>query len=313
MIDTRYSQRLWYSQPAGEWNEALPIGNGRLGAMFFGGTAKEKLQLNEDSVWYGGPRNRNNEDALPHLPEIRKLIMAGRLGEAEELAAMSMAGLPEAQRHYLPLGELLLSFGNHGQTAEDYTRELDLEQGVARIKYRIGEVNYTREMFASFPDQAIVIRIATDNKDGMSLKARFTRHNWRYLEKTKKWKNSGLIMSGDCGGKGGSSFAAVLKAVTEDGLCRTVGEYLLVDGASSVTMLLAAGTTFRHSDPDLYAKRRLQELSQVPYEELLARHTADYRSLYGRVKLKLPENLPQAGLPTDKRLKRFQKGRRTMV
>ncbi|OMD39019.1 glycoside hydrolase family 95 protein [Paenibacillus odorifer] len=308
MIDTRYSQRLWYSQPAGEWNEALPIGNGRLGAMFFGGTAKEKLQLNEDSVWYGGPRNRNNEDALPHLPEIRKLIMAGRLGEAEELAAMSMAGLPEAQRHYLPLGELLLSFGNHGQTAEDYTRELDLEQGVARIKYRIGEVNYTREMFASFPDQAIVIRIATDNKDGMSLKARFTRHNWRYLEKTKKWKNSGLIMSGDCGGKGGSSFAAVLKAVTEDGLCRTVGEYLLVDGASSVTMLLAAGTTFRHSDPDLYAKRRLQELSQVPYEELLARHTADYRSLYGRVKLKLPENLPQAGLPTDKRLKRFQKG-----
>ncbi|MEK5253736.1 glycoside hydrolase family 95 protein [Paenibacillus sp. FSL F4-0125] len=308
MIDTGYSQRLWYSQPAGEWNEALPIGNGRLGAMFFGGTAKEKLQLNEDSVWYGGPRNRNNEDALPHLPEIRKLIMAGRLGEAEELAAMSMAGLPEAQRHYLPLGELLLSFGNHGQTAEDYTRELDLEQGVARIKYRIGEVNYTREMFASFPDQAIVIRIATDNKDGMSLKARFTRHNWRYLEKTKKWKNSGLIMSGDCGGKGGSSFAAVLKAVTEDGLCRTVGEYLLVDGASSVTMLLAAGTTFRHSDPDLYAKRRLQELSQVPYEELLARHTADYRSLYGRVKLKLPENLPQAGLPTDKRLKRFQKG-----
>lgn len=308
MIDTEYSQRLWYSQPAGEWNEALPIGNGRFGAMIFGGTAEEKLQLNEDSVWYGGPRDRNNEDALPHLPEIRKLIIEGRLREAEELAAMSMAGLPEAQRHYLPLGDLQLSFGGHEQSTEEYRRELDLEQGVFRMKYRIGEVSYTREMFASYPDQAIVIRIATDNKDGMSLKARFNRHNWRYLEKTKKWKNNGLIMSGDCGGKGGSSFAAVLKAVTEDGLCRTVGEYLLVDGASSVTMLLAAGTTFRHSDPDLYTKRRLQELSQVPYEELLARHTADYRSLYGRVKLKLPENLHQAGLPTDKRLKRFQKG-----
>lgn len=308
MIDAEYSQRLWYSQPAGEWNEVLPIGNGRLGAMIFGGTAEEKLQLNEDSVWYGGPRDRNNEDALPHLPEIRKLIMEGRLREAEELAAMSMAGLPEAQRHYLPLGDLQLSFAGHEQSSEEYRRELELEQGVFRMKYRIGEVSYTREMFASYPDQAIVMRISTDNKDGLSLKARFTRHNWRYLEKTKKWQNSGLVMNGNCGGKGGSSFAAVLKAVTEDGLCRTVGEYLLVDGASSVTLLLAAGTSFRYSDPDLYAKRRLVELSQVPYEELLARHTADYRELYGRVKLMLPENLHQSGLPTDERLRRFQKG-----
>ncbi|WP_449603579.1 glycoside hydrolase family 95 protein [Paenibacillus sp. Marseille-Q9583] len=308
MIDTECSQRLWYSQPAGEWNEALPIGNGRLGAMIFGGTAEEKLQLNEDSVWYGGPRDRNNEDALPHLPEIRKLIMEGRLREAEELAAMSMAGLPEAQRHYLPLGDLQLSFGGHDQSTEEYRRELDLEQGIFRMKYRIGEVGYTREMFASYPDQAIVIRISTDNKDGLSLKARFTRHNWRYLEKTKKWQNSGLVMNGDCGGKGGSSFTAVLKAVTEDGLCRTVGEYLLVDGASSVTLLLAAGTSFRYSDPELYAKRWLVELSQVPYEELLARHIADYRGLYGRVKLMLTENLHQSGLPTDERLRRFQKG-----
>lgn len=308
MINTGGSQRLWYSQPAGEWNEALPIGNGRLGAMIFGGTAEEKLQLNEDSVWYGGPRDRNNEDALSHLPEIRKLIMKGRLREAEELAAMSMAGLPEAQRHYLPLGELLLSFGGHGQSAEDYRRELDLEQGVVRIKYRIGEVSYTREMFASYPDQAIVMRITTDNKDGISLKARFTRHNWRYLEKTKKWQNNGLVMSGDCGGKGGSSFAAALKAVTEDGLCRTIGEYLVVDGARSVTLLLAAGTSFRHSDPDLDAKRRLGELSQVPYELLLVRHTTDYRDLYGRVKLMLPENRQLSGLPTDERLKRFQNG-----
>lgn len=244
MIDAEYSQRLWYSQPAGEWNEALPIGNGRLGAMIFGGTAEEKLQLNEDSVWYGGPRDRNNEDALPHLPEIRKLIMEGRLREAEELAAMSMAGLPEAQRHYLPLGDLQLSFASHEQSSEEYRRELELEQGVFRMKYRIGEVSYTREMFASYPDQAIVMRISTDIKDGLSLKARFTRHNWRYLEKTKKWQNSGLVMNGNCGGKGGSSFAAVLKAVTEDGLCRTVGEYLLVMGQARLRCCLLQGPHF---------------------------------------------------------------------
>lgn len=308
MINTDYRQRLWYCQPAGEWNEALPIGNGRLGAMIFGGTAEERLQLNEDSVWYGGPRERNNQDALPHLPEIRKLIMDGRLREAETLAAMSMAGLPESQRHYLPLGELLLSFGGHVPTAEDYKRELDLEQGISRIKYRIGEVSYTREMFASYPDQAIVIRISTDNKDGISLKARFNRHNWRLLEQTKKWENNGLVMEGECGGKGGSSFAAALKAITEDGTCRTIGEYLLVDGASSVTLLMAAGTSFRHSDPAFYATSRLNELSQVPYEELLARHTTDYHSLYGRVKLTLPENQHQSGLPTDERLRRVQMG-----
>lgn len=308
MTSMEHKRRLWYNQPAREWNEALPIGNGRIGAMIFGGTAEDKLQLNEDSVWYGGPRDRNNEDALPHLPELRGLILEGRLREAEELAAMSMAGLPEAQRHYLPLGELLLSFGGHGQPAEDYCRELDLERGVSRISYRIGEVRYTRELLASFPDQAIIIRISSDHKNMVSLKARFNRQNWRYLEKTEKWQNSGLVMTGNCGGHGGSSFAAVLKAVTEDGLCRTVGEYLLVDGASSVTLLLAAGTTFRHPDPELYAKRQLVELSEISYEDILARHIADYRELYGRVTLTLPENPDQRELPTDERLKRVQSG-----
>ncbi len=308
MTSMEHKQELWYSGPAGEWNEALPIGNGRLGAMIFGGTAEEKLQLNEDSVWYGGPRDRNNRDALPHLPEIRRLVLEGRLREAEELAGMSMAGLPEAQRHYLPLGELLLSFGGHEQPAEDYRRELDLETGISRVSYRTGEVQYTREMFASYPDQAIAIRISADHKDGISLKARFNRHNWRYLEKTEKWLNSGLAMSGECGGKGGSSFAAALKAVTEDGICRTIGEYLLVDGASSVTLLLAAGTSFRHPDPELYAKRQLEELSRVPYEEMLARHISDYSGLYGRVELALPENPHKRALPTDERLKRFREG-----
>lgn len=308
MTSKEQGQRLWYSEPAQEWNEALPIGNGRLGAMIFGRVAEEKLQLNEDSVWYGGPRDRNNEDALPHLPKLRKLILEGMLKEAEELAAMTMTGLPEAQRHYLPLGELLLSFGGHEQPVADYRRELDVERGVSRVSYLTGGVRYTRELFASFPDQAIVVRLTSDRKNGISLKARFNRHNWRYLEKTEKWQDHGLVMGGECGGRGGSSFAAVLKAVTEDGTCRSIGEYLLVEGASSVTLLLAAGTTFRHPDPALHAKGQLEELSRVPYEELLARHIADYRSLYGRVVLTLPENPQLHGLPTGERLKRFQQG-----
>lgn len=308
MTSLEQKHRLWYRKPAAEWNEALPIGNGRLGAMIFGGTAQEMLQLNEDSVWYGGPRDRNNEDALPHLPQIRKLIMEGRLQEAEELAALTMTGLPEAQRHYLPLGDLLLSFADHEQPAQDYMRELDLENGVSRISYRIGEVRYTRELFASYPDQAIVIRVSADKEKAISFKARFNRQNWRYLEKSEKWGLSGLVMRGECGGKDGGSFCAVMKAVPEGGDCRTLGDHLLVNGADAVTLLLAAGTTFRHPDPELYGKRRLDELSRVPYNDLLARHIADYRELYGRVDLKLPESPGKDALPTDDRLELFRQG-----
>ncbi|WNS46060.1 glycoside hydrolase family 95 protein [Paenibacillus sp. MMS20-IR301] len=309
MSTMEHSRQLWYGEPAQEWNEALPVGNGRLGAMIYGRVAEEKLQLNEDSVWYGGPRDRNNEDALPNLPKLRKLILEGQLREAEELAAMSMAGMPEAQRHYLPLGELLLSFGGHDQTAEGYRRELDLERGISRVSYITGGVRYTRELFASFPDQVIVIRITADRKNALSLKARFNRHNWRYLEKTEKWQESGLVMSGECGGQGGSSFTAVLRAVSEDGSCRTLGEYLLVEKASSVTLLLDAGTTFRMADPRLHAKRHLEQLCKVPYDTLLNRHVADYRSLYGRVALALPENPALDEKSTRERMKLFQEGK----
>ncbi|WHX51362.1 glycoside hydrolase family 95 protein [Paenibacillus woosongensis] len=299
---------LWYREPAAEWNEALPIGNGRLGAMIFGGTAEEKLQLNEDSVWYGGPRDRNNEDALPHLPQLRELIMDGRLREAEELAAMTLTGLPEAQRHYLPLGDLLLAFADHEQPAEDYIRELDLEHGVSRVSYRIGQVRYTREMFASYPDQAIVIRLSADKEKAISFRARFNRQNWRYLEKSEKWGHSGLVMRGECGGKGGSTFCAVLKAIPEGGDSRTLGEHLVVTGADAVTLLLVAGTTFRHPDPELYGKRQVTAISQSSYSEQLARHIADYRELYGRVDIELPDSPDRTTLPTDERLALIRKG-----
>ncbi|MFP4976961.1 glycosyl hydrolase family 95 catalytic domain-containing protein [Paenibacillus sp. CN-4] len=308
MNHTTHPRRLWYAEPAAEWNEALPIGNGRLGAMIYGRTAEEKLSLNEDSVWYGGPRDRNNEDALPNLPRIRKLILEGKLREAEELAAMAMSGLPESQRHYLPLGDLLLSFAGHDLPAEDYVRELDLEHGVSRVSYRIGEVRYTRELFASYPDQALVIRITADKKRAISFKARFNRHNWRYLENTRKWGRNGLVMRGDCGGEGGSTFCAAVKADAEAGEVRTLGEYLLVNEADAVTLTLAAGTTFRHPDPGLEVKRRLDALSQMSYSELLERHIANYRSLYARVELKLPESAELSKLPTGERLALVRKG-----
>ncbi|MGN7309079.1 glycoside hydrolase family 95 protein, partial [Bacillus subtilis] len=201
-------------------------------------------------MWYGGARDRNNEDALPNLPRIRKFIMEGKLREAEEIASMTMAGLPEAQRHYVPLGELQLSLSHHDGPVEDYVRELDLDRGVSRVSYQVNNIRYSRELFASHPDQAIILRISSDTKNAVSIKARFNRQNWRYMEKTKKWDQGGLIMLGECGGKEGSSFAAVMKAVPNEGSCRLLGEYLLVEGATSVTLMLAAGTTFRQEDPE---------------------------------------------------------------
>ncbi|OZQ74171.1 glycoside hydrolase family 95 protein [Paenibacillus taichungensis] len=301
-------QRMWYSKPAKVWNEALPIGNGRLGAMIFGGVAEERLQLNEDSMWYGGARDRNNEDALPNLPRIRKFIMEGKLREAEEIASMTMAGLPEAQRHYVPLGVLQLSLSHHDGPVEDYVRELDLDQGVSRVSYQVNNIRYSRELFASHPDQAIILRISADPKNAVSIKARFNRQNWRYMEKTKKWDQSGLIMLGECGGKEGSSFAAVMKAVPNEGSCRLLGEYLLVEGATSVTLMLAAGTTFRQEDPESHCKLLLEDIGSIPYDTLLERHTTDYGELYNRVALDLTKSSDRNELPTDKRLEEFQKG-----
>lgn len=309
MKENHYRHKLWYDKPALTWNEALPIGNGRLGAMIFGGHRQEKLQLNEDSIWYGGPRDRNNEDALPYLPKLRELIMEGRLQEAGELASLTMTGLPEAQRHYVPLGDLLLEFGEQGSIINDYVRELDLEKGLHRIQYRSGEVLFEREVFASYPDQTIVMSIEANHSGTLSFKARFDRNRWRYLEKTEKWGTDGLIMRGNSGGENGCDFRAVLKASAEGGSCRTVGEHLLIEGADRVTLLLTAATTFRYSDPESICKERLEKLTEFSYEQLFMRHIQDYQELYRRTELNLPTSTEDfSHLQTDERLNRYAEG-----
>src|SRR5690606_16860941 len=142
---------LWYKKPAEAWEEALPLGNGRLGMMVFGRFLTERLQLNEDSVWYGGPADRNNPDALKYLPEIRRLIFAGEIHKAERLALLALAGIPESQRPYQPLGDLWLHFYGHGkkdEKIENYHRELDLNTATVRVSYTYNNVTFRRELFA---------------------------------------------------------------------------------------------------------------------------------------------------------------------
>lgn len=301
--------KIWYRQPAAEWNEALPIGNGRLGGMIFGKAAKEKIQLNEDSVWYGGPKERNNPDALHHLPQIRQWIAEGRIRDAEKLAVMALSGVPEGQRHYMPLADLTLAFAGHEGEVEDYRRELDLSTGIASVTYRTGGVRYNREILSSHVDQVLTVRLEADMPGALSLTARLMRgEKNKYAEQIGKLSDRSIAIRGNCGG-GGSDFCAVLHAEAHGGAVSVIGEHLIVDQADSLTLYLAAATTFRYDDPEAECFRRVEEAVAKTYSRLKDDHQGDFGRLYDRVSFKL--NSPSddiADLPTDKRLEQIREG-----
>src|SRR5947209_4264238 len=168
------SMLLWYAQPADKWVEALPIGNGRLGAMVFGKVIDERIQLNEDTVWAGERRDRNNPDARQAVPEIRRLLFAGQVTEAQALANKAMLAIPRRMPPYQTLGDILLRFTDQGQPT-NYRRELDLDTGIVRVTYRIGNTRFTREVFSSAPGQVIVIRLTSDPPGKVSFSATLGR------------------------------------------------------------------------------------------------------------------------------------------
>ncbi|NLW08531.1 MAG: glycoside hydrolase family 95 protein [Firmicutes bacterium] len=278
---------LWYKKPAEAWEEALPLGNGRLGMMVFGRFLTERLQLNEDSVWYGGPADRNNPDALKYLPEIRRLIFAGEIHKAERLALLALAGIPESQRPYQPLGDLWLHFYGHGkkdEKIENYHRELDLNTATVRVSYTYNNVTFRRELFASTPDRVLVIRLSADRPGRIGFYAVLNRG--KYYEHTKPLGSDTLVMRGNCGG-GGVAFRAALRAVPEGGRVYTIGENLIVEGADAVTLLVAGETSYRHKNPEQACLRVLAAAAGKPYEVLYRRHRQDYQSFFHRVELEL--------------------------
>lgn len=301
--------KLWYEQPAKDWNEALPIGNGRLGAMVFGEPKREHLQLNEDSVWYGEPIDRNNPDAYKHLSRIRELILGGRAAEAERLTALALSGIPESQRPYQTMGDLFLSFRHSAGGLEWYRREFDLQTAVSVTRYRWGGVHYSREYFASAADQVIVIRLTSDSPGSISFTACLRRG--RFLDGTGKLSSDTIYMDVSCGGEKAVRFRTTARAVTEGGVIETVGENIIVENADAVTLILACETSFRHGDYRVIVLDQLAKASAKPFDELRERHIADYAKLFGRVRFELDsaeENEKLGGLPTDKRLERLKNG-----
>lgn len=304
------AMKLWYTRPAGNWNEALPIGGGRLGAMIFGRTAEERIQMNEDSVWSGGPMDRNNPDALQRLPEIRQLLAEGRLAEAQRLASMALPGTPESQRHYEPLGDLQLEFGHREADVEDYRRSLDLTEATASVTYRYGGITFKREHLASYPDGVIAVRLTADKRGAVSFRLRYTRGGQRFLDSLRTEPDGLLVMKTGIGGPDGIQVSAAVSVEASGGTVDGIGEFLVVDGADEAVILVAAGTTYRHADPEAYARETIRQARQRGYTELRERHIADYGPLFGRVTLTLGTAGDEAAeVPTDERLAALKNGR----
>ena len=300
---------LWYRQAASNWNETLPIGNGRLGGMVFGGVREERIQLNEDSIWAGKQMDRINPDAAKAIPEVRRLLLAGNIREAEVLADKAIIAKPRRMPPYQPLGDLWLRFS--GLDAEsEYRRELDLDSGVARVSFTSGGAKFTREVFASAVDQVIVVRLTCDKPGKLSFATTLTRE----ADAQVRAPNNRVILEGEAIArdknhpdepKVGTKFTSVLHVATEGGRVRTEGNQVIVEAANSATLFLAAATDYRHKNPATKCQTDLAAAKQ-PYARLLAAHVADHQRLFRRVSFDLASTAPN--LPTDERLKRVQAG-----
>src|SRR5687768_13568947 len=294
---------LFYTHAAREWNQALPLGNGRLGAMVFGNVNGERIQLNENSLWMGGPRDTNNPDALKHLAEVRRLLFAGLPVDAYAVAEKYSMGRPFRLESYQSLGDLRLTFEHEG-TPADYRLELDIDSAVVRLTYRLGTVRYTREVFASHPAQVIVMRITADAP------AKITVSTWidRPQDATTEVAgNDRLNLVGALAGGKGLSFLASVKILSDGGTLEAYPERIYAQNANAMTLIVAAATSYRGNDHRATVERALSAAASTPYEKLKSDHVTDHQKLFQRVALRLG-SVDLASMPTDERLERVKKG-----
>ncbi|MBV6428918.1 MAG: hypothetical protein KIPDCIKN_03455 [Haliscomenobacter sp.] len=304
--------KLWYNQPAGMvWENALPIGNGRLGAMVYGNVAQETIQLNEHTVWSGGPNRNDNPAALASLPEIRKLIFEGKQKEAEKLANQTIITKTSHGQMFQPVGSLHLSFEGH-ETFSNYYRELDIERALTRTSYDVGGVTYTRETLASFPDRVIAMRLTASQPGRLSFSAHYTSPQRQKRIAVTPAKD--LILSGVTSDhesvKGMVEFMGITRIKLEGGSMTSSDTSLTVTGATSATLFISMATNFNNyqdvsADEEKRAADYLNKAFSKPYPEILSGHIAAYQHYFNRVKLDLGTT-PAAALPTDKRLENFR-------
>ena len=300
MIDT---QKISFDRPATNFNEALPIGNGRLGGMVYSNTHTDRIQLNEDSLWSGGIRDRNNPSALENLPKIRKLILEGRISKAQELCSYALSGLPENQRHYETLGNLFIEFDGIGKDVSDYQRHLDIKRAIVNMSFSHNGIRYEREYLANYPSGVIAIRLWADKKESLSFHVELGRgyapwEDTPYAEQVIRRQNYNIfadsikalpkniqLMSGKTGSEDGIRYAATVKVIPLGGSIQTIGNTALIRNANEALIVIAADTSYREDDPVKSSIERVSKAAKKGWEVLLEEHVRDYSELYDRVKL----------------------------
>jgi len=297
---------LWYNKPAVEWTEALPAGNGRLGAMVFGGVETERIQLNEESVWTGGVVPRVNPEALENLNKVRELLFQGKYVEGERLAQEKIMGtrLERGVHTYQTLGDLYLDFGNTG-APNTYKRTLDLENAIITTEFESNGVTYTRETFVSSPDEVIVVRLKASKKGGISFTARMERPG---DAETLSVDGNQIIMSGFAQYEGrGTGFASVARFLNTGGEISVEGDRISVKNADEAKILISGRTNYWGGDEVSLASKDIETAAVKEYKTLQEGHLKTYQDMFKRVELQIngPDTLD---LPTDVRLERVKNG-----
>ena len=304
--------KLWYEKPATTWVEALPVGNSSMGAMVYGGTYKEELQLNEETMWGGGPHRNDNPEARSHLQEVRDLIFAGKTMDAQNLIDKTFYtgknGMP-----YQTVGSLLIEMPDKGQVS-DYYRDLDLERAVATTRFKADGVTYTREVFASFPDKVIIVRFTADKPGMLNFKVKYTSP----LENTVRKSGKKLVLRGK--GQAHEGVPAVIEMETQSqvaaqgGKVRLTDDAISVENATSATLYIAAATNFVNyhdvsGNETKKASALLNAAMKKNYDDALKAHEAYYKSQFDRVSFSLESADKQAAKQeTVKRIAGFNKG-----
>lgn len=301
--------KLWYSHPARQWVEALPIGNGRLGAMVYGDPWKETLQLNEITVWGGQPNRNDNPNARESLPEVRRLIFAGKFKEAQDLVNQKFISKTSQGMPYQTVGNLRLMFPGH-ERYTDYYRELDIAKAVATTRYTVDGVHYESQAFASFPDQVIIVRISSDKPGSISFSASMDRPA---AVKISTWGDNTLIMSGitgDCDSvKGKVQFQAQAEILTDGGVTHATDTALSVTNANSATVYISIASSFKNyadisADAGARTEAYLRNALKKAPEQALQDNIAAYQKFFNRVSLDLGVT-DSVKNPTDVRIAQF--------
>ncbi|MBQ8305141.1 MAG: glycoside hydrolase family 95 protein [Blautia sp.] len=301
---------LWYDTPAEEWTQALPLGNGRLGAMVSGEPFEGRIQMNEESVVYGGPVDRVNPDARKNLPVVRQLVKEGRISEAEDLELYAFSGTPQSQRPYQTLCDLHYRLRHTDEEIRDYRRELDLETGICRTFFRQGEDEYRMEAMISGEKDLMAVLFSCTRPEGLSLDILLTRG--RMYAKAGKLAEDAVCLEGNLS-DGGSDFCIAAKAAVDRGTVQVVGEHLLVRGAGQALLFVNGVTTYplrrrKITDCRAFLSEQMSGVSMEDWPGIRKAHEEAHRQMYGRSVLTLGntgENT-YAERPTDQRIRELK-------